>query len=257
MNLDENIQKILALLIKKWKLILILALIGTLLAYFYTANFTTLTYSSSVEFLSYSQESQKELSDSTVAAQTASNTSKMNYAMKMLNTYIELFKTNEFNKSVADSLNKQYNTSYSASQIKNAVTYNAVEDTAMFTVTVTTTNTDMSYQIANQLEKSIPQKMKATNNGLVRASVEDPAIKASTSESLGYAKKMLIGFLAGVVLAVAFIILRDLLDVRIKSSDELTERYGIPVLGTIPEFDIKAGNVQKTKTVTETKKRGE
>lgn len=248
MNLDANIQKILALLFRKWRLILILALIGTLCAYFYTANFTTLTYSSSVEFLSYSQESQKELNDSTVAAQTASNTSKMNYAMKMLNTYIELFKTNEFNKAVADSLNKQYNTSYSASQIQHAVTYKAVEETAMFRVTVTTTNADMSYQIANQLEKSIPQKMKETNNGLVLASVEDPAVKAGASESLGYAKKMLIGFLAGVVLAVVFIILRDILDVRIKNSDELTEKYGIPVLGTIPEFDIKAGSAQKAKT---------
>jgi len=257
MNLDANIQKILALLFKKWKLIIILAAIGALLAYFYTANFTTLTYSSSVEFLSYSQESQKELSDSTVAAQTASNTSKMNYAMKMLSTYIELFKTNEFNKSVADSLNKQYNTSYSASQIKSAISYSTVEETAMFTVTVTTTNADMSYQIANQLEKSIPQKMKATNNGLVLASVEDPAIKASASESLGYAKKILIGSLAGAVLAVAFIILRDLLDVRIKNSDELTERYGIPVLGTIPEFDIKAGSMQKAKTMTAKSERGE
>lgn len=244
MNLDANIQKILALLLRKWKVITLLAVIGALLAAFYTTYFTTLTYSSSVEFLSYAQESNKDLSDSTVSAQTASNTSKMNYAMKMLNTYVELFQTNDFNKSVADNLNEQYNTSYSASQIKRSVSYSIVEDTAMFKIVVTTTNADMSYQIASQLEKSIPQKMKTTNNGLILASVEDPPTKASTSESRGYLKKCIIGAAAGVILAIAYIILRDLLDVRIKGSDELTERYGIPVLGTIPEFEIKQTKIK-------------
>lgn len=45
MNIDTNVQKIISLLLKKWKIIVLFALIGALLAYFYTANFTTLTYS--------------------------------------------------------------------------------------------------------------------------------------------------------------------------------------------------------------------
>ena len=55
MNLDANIQKILSILLKKWKLIVVFALIGTIFAYIYTANFATLTYSSNVVFLSYVQ----------------------------------------------------------------------------------------------------------------------------------------------------------------------------------------------------------
>lgn len=243
MNIDANVQKIITLLIKRWKIIILFALIGTLLAYFYTANFTTLTYSSSVEFLAYAQDTQQELTDSTAAAQQASNTSKMNYAIKMLDTYIELFKTNEFNQTIANDLNDTYSTSYTAGQIKGAVLYEEVKDTSMFKVTVTTTNPDMSYQIAKQLETSIPEKMKNTNNSLVMASVEDTALKPSASESLGYPKKCLVGFVAGAVLAAAYIILRDLLDVRIRGNDNLSDRYGIPVLGTIPEFELKtSGN---------------
>lgn len=239
MNIDANVQKIISLLLKKWKVLLLFALIGTLLAYFYTANFTTLTYSSSVEFLAFSQDSQQELSDSSTVSQQASNTSKMNYAIKMLDTYIELFKTNEFNQAIADDVNKENGTSYTANQIKNSLTFEIIENTAMFKITVTTTDADMSYQIAHQLETSIPDKMEETNNGLVIASVEDIALKATTSESLGYTKKCLIGFAAGAVLAVLYVILRDILDIRVKGSDDLTERYGIPVLGTIPEFEFK------------------
>ncbi|MBR2133242.1 MAG: hypothetical protein IJ851_00860 [Eubacterium sp.] len=242
MNLDANVQKLLMLVLKRWRLILIVALIGTMAAYFYTANFVDLTYTSTVEFLAYTQDAKQDLSDSTNASQTVSNTSKMNYAIKMLSTYIELFQTNEFNQTVAEQLNEENGQNYSGGVIKGAVTIETVPDTAMFKITVTTKDADTSYQIAKQLETSIPEKMNNTNNGLVGASVEDSARKATTSEKLGYPKKCAIGFLAGAVLAIAFVILRDLLDVRIKSSDELSERYGVPILGTIPEFEIKANN---------------
>lgn len=239
MNLDANIQKLFSIVFKKWKLVVLVALIGAVLAFFYTANFTVLTYSSSVEFLAYAEDSKQELSDSTsTAQQQASNTSKMNYAIKMLSTYVELFKTNEFNQAVAEELNEEYNTSYTAGQIKGAVSITLVEDTAMFKVVVTTTDADLSYEIAHQLETSIPEKMAETNNGLVMASVEDKALKATTSESLGYAKKCIIGAIVGAVLACVYIILRDLLDIRIKSGDELVDEYEIPVLGTVPEFEI-------------------
>lgn len=241
MNLDANIQKILTLLLKKWKLIILLALAGTMIAYFFAANFTTQTYTSSVEFLAYAEDPQRDLTDSNnTTTQAASYTSKMNYAMKMLDTYVELFKTNKFNQSVADELNEKYGSSYSASTIKNCSTINVVSGTSMFRITVSTTNADMSYQIAQQLEKSIPEKMKTTNSGVVKASIEDSAVLATTSESPQYLKKCLIGCIAGVLLAVVYIILRDLLDVRVKSADELAERYDIPVLGTIPEFEIKS-----------------
>ena len=209
MNLDANVQKLLMLVLKKWKLILIVALIGTMAAYFYTANFVTLTYTSSVEFLAYTIDTTQELKDSTNAAQTVSNTSKMNYSVKMLSTYIELFKTNEFCQTVADDLNKESGQNYSGSMIQGAVTYETIPDTSMFKITVTTQDADTSYQIAKQLESSILKKMENTNNGLVGASVEDSARKATTSEKLGYPKKCAIGFLAGAVLAVAFVILRD------------------------------------------------
>lgn len=254
MNIDANVQRIIALLVRKWKILFLFALIGAILAGVYTANFTTLTYSSSVEFLAYTQDTQQELADSTTTAQQASNTSKMNYALKMLDTYIELFKTNEFNQTIANDLNNKYKTSYTAGQIKGALTFQTVENTAMFKIIVTTTDADMSYQIAHQLETSIPNKMEQTNSGLVNASVEDSALKATTSESRGYTKKMAIGFIAGAVLAAAYVILRDFLDIRVKSSDELTERYNIPVLGTIPEFEPKSNAKASSKSSKKTRR---
>ena len=96
MNIDENVQKVVKLLLRKWKLLILFMLIGALLAGVYTAKFTTLTYTSSVEFLAAAVDPAHEISDSTGEVARTSQTSKMNYAMKMIDTYIEIFKTNKF-----------------------------------------------------------------------------------------------------------------------------------------------------------------
>lgn len=250
MNIDANVQKILLALIKKWKLLVICLLIGALMGYLYTANFTTLTYTSSVEFLANSVDKNDELSESTGTTASGeqvriSNTSRMNYAMKMLNTYIEIMKTNDFNEMLADDLNKSINSNYSAALMKSSMSFEKIEDTTMFKIVVTTLDADLSYEIAHQLEKTVPKMMKQNNNGLVQATVQDKAVKATSAESLGYPKKCAIGAAAGLVLAAAYIILRNLLDVRIKTSQELVEKYNIPVLGSIPDFSNSTGSKKK------------
>lgn len=249
MNIDENLRKIVVALLRKWKVIVLFAIIGALVGYFYTANFVELTYSSKVEFLAYAVDTNSELQESTQSVQSndsarTSNTSKMNYAMKMLSTYIEVMQTNEFTNRVAQDLNDRINSSYTGSTVKNAMSIEAVEDTAMFKITVSTNSADLSYEIAHQLETTIPDMMKETNSGLVQASVEDKPIKASAAGSLGYAKKCTIAAIIGIVIAAAYIILRNLLDVRIRSSEELIEKYNIPVLGSIPSFEIKSSSAR-------------
>ena len=65
-------------------------------------------------------------------------------------------------------------------------------------------------------------------------------IRASAAGSKGYTKKCAIGAIAGIVIACAYIILRNLLDIKIRSSEELVEKYNIPVLGSIPNYEIKS-----------------
>ena len=90
MNTEIDLQKIMKLVLKKWKLVAIFCVIGALLIGIYSANFATKTSPSSVKFFVYGVETQHELSDSTLARNAASNTSKMNYAMQMMETYTEM-----------------------------------------------------------------------------------------------------------------------------------------------------------------------
>lgn len=256
MNIDENVRKLLMAILRKWKVIVLFAIIGALAGYFYTANFTQLQYTSTIEFLAYATDSQNEINDSAIKTNTEqariSNTSRMNYAMNMLSTYIEIMKTNEFTSKVAQDLNDRKNSSYTGATVKNAISIKAIENTAMFKITVTTSSADLSYEIAHQMETSVPQMMNETNSGLISVSVEDKPIKASAAGSLGYAKKCSIAAAIGVVIAVAYIILRNLLDVRVRSSEELIERYNLPVLGNIPSFEIKSSTQSRATITNET-----
>ena len=182
----------------------------------------------------------------------------MNYAMKMMDTYIELFRTNEFNNSVASQLNERLDTTYGADTVKDSITITPVENTAMFLMSVTTNSADLSYEIAHQLEITVPETMKKTNSGLVQASVEDKPIKAVSAGSKGYIKKCLIGAVAGLLLAAAYVIIRTMLDVRVRTSEELVEVYGIPVLGAIPDFEIKnSRGGYKIETQYDTSRKGD
>ena len=251
MNLDANVQKIIFALLRKWKLLVLCALIGALAGYFYTANFTTLTYTSTVEFLAYAVDGTDDINSqqNNTSEVRSSNTSKMNYATRMLPTYIEIMSTNNFHEQLVEDMNTTYNANYSVDTVRGTITFTTIESTAMFKAVVTTTNADLSYKIAKQLETTIPNTVRDNNNGLCNATVQDKAIKASSAGSLGYGKKCTIAAGVGIVLAAAYVILRTLLDVRIKSSDELTDKYSIPVLGTIPDFESRGIQSQSKKGV--------
>ena len=261
MNLDANVQKILFAVLRRWKLIFVFALIGALAGYVYTANFTNLTYTSRVEFLAYATDSNDDVASSSSASNEyvrSSNTSKMNYAMHMLKTYVEIMQTNAFAEQLVSDLNETYSANYDVSTVLGTMKITTVESTAMFKVEVTTGDAELSYRIAKQLETTIPRMMKNKNNGLVRSSVEDRAVRATSAGSKNYPKKMVIAALAGAVLAAAYVILRTLLDVRIKSGEELTEKYSIPVLGSIPNFESRLlQSSQSTKGVSDYVKKDE
>lgn len=243
MNIDENVRKILMLLLRKWKLIVIFAIIGGMLGFVYTDKLVTPTYTSSVEFQASAVDKESDMNDNDNATSSEavriSNTSKMNYAMKMIDTYIEIMKTNDFNETVASELNERLNTAYSADIIKGAMAFEKIEDTAMFKIRVTTTDPDLSFEIAHQLETTVPEVIDTSSDSVVKAAVKDKALKATVATSRGYLKKCLIATIAGAVIAVAYIVLRNLLDIRIKTADELIETYSIPVLASIPSFENK------------------
>jgi len=78
---------------------------------------------------------------------------------------------------------------------------------------------------------------------------------SAARNSTGVAKKVELGGLFGLVIAVLLVLALDYLDITIKSPEELENRVGLVVLGIVPRFDTlqldtrRIGSVARSQTV--------
>ena len=108
-----------------------------------------------------------------------------------------------------------------------------ITDTEIFVVQITTTDPNLSYDIANAISDLAPELIpKTITVGELR--LIDRA-RIPTSSSWPITRNTVLGGLVGAVLAIAVIIIRDMLDTTIRTKKDLEDRFeDIPVIGTIP-----------------------
>lgn len=231
LNTEFDLQKILTLIKKNWKIFFTLGLVG-ILAGFLIANFLIAPkYTSQVKFLAYVKDEVSIGSTDTNSAISAANTNTT-YTIKMIPSYMTLLKTNSFDTRLQQVANI-------TGSIQGSVQYAQVDNTTIFIATVTTGNAHTSQTIANALTQCVPEFINEINE-LVTVKVVDAP---SEGVEVGANKKLYCaaGLLAGLVLAFLYAFLRDLLDIHFKREEDIISRYEtIPLLGVVPNFDEKS-----------------
>lgn len=125
------------------------------------------------------------------------------------------------------------------------VNISAIEESFFITVVVSSTDPDKAANVANQLteqapvvvEKYFPDKGKVDTvyNASIPASPSSPDVK----------KYVIMGLLAGLVLALGLSFLIEIVDTTIKPDDDLYEIYDIPVFAEIVDFEVEGGAKKK------------
>lgn len=105
--------------------------------------------------------------------------------------------------------------------------------TRVITLSVTGTDAKETAKVARAMANSV--STVAQNVGAAQSiNVVD---EAKTPESPSGPKRLLyvaVAFLAGVFIAIAYVVLADILNMRIRGAEEAEELLGIPVVGRIP-----------------------
>ena len=105
--------------------------------------------------------------------------------------------------------------------------------TRVITLSVTGTDAKETAEVAKAIASSV--STVAQNVGAAQSiNVID---EAKTPEAPSGPKRMLyvaVAFLAGIFIAVAYVVLADMLNTRIRGAEEAEELLGIPVVGRIP-----------------------
>lgn len=220
-----ELQSYLRALRKRWRIIVGCTLIALSLAALLTL-LTPKTYSSSIRFF----VSTADASDNSQLAQGGT------FTQARVKSYTQLMTTPQVLGPVA----KEVGIKDGASSIEPKVAAKAAPDTVIIDTTVTDTNAKRATAIATSLGKQFPksvdelERVSASKPSPVKVSlVQTPTKGVKVGPS--WPMNLLLGALLGLLGGTALALLRDRLDTKIRSKDDVeAAAEDITVLGAIP-----------------------
>lgn len=224
---EIDLIQILRALQKKWY-ILLAALIGTALcALLITKLFVAPTYRAN--FTAYVNNMQEQADKTTIT------NSDLTASRSLASTYIEIIKSRSVLTRTAEitDLDVDYST------IKGMVSADTNSTTEIITVSVTTTDPELSLELAKNLEKVAQKEIIRVVDGSSMVIIDEPVLPMSSYSPHFMKITFMAGFL-GLLVAAFIISLLSLFNDKVIDESELEERFGLVSLGTIPDFSVAA-----------------
>ena len=142
---------------------------------------------------------------------------------------------------VSEKLEEEAGTYLHPDTLKGAIRFSEiVEDTSVFYVHVYASDPTLAQNIAIAVQKAAPERVQACAEDARLVVLSEPVLP-SAPDSPSIVKNTAIGFLFGVILSLAVVILREMMDNRIKSSEEISQIFRLPVFGVVPDFSAGEG----------------
>ena len=242
--LEIDLQKLLMAYLRKWWLILLCGLVVAGGALLYTVKFITPLYQASVSvYVNNGSNNQP------VDYVTSSN---LDASQKLVNTYINIAKSDR----VLDLVVEKLNGDYTVKELREMFSAAQVDKTEIFRIYITSPSPEEAARVANVMAEVAPGEISNLIEGS-SARIIDYAKVPEQRHSPSYKKNTMMGGLIGCVLAVAYLTMLFLLDVRIRDDEDLTSLTDLPILGQIPNIDaIKDSDRKKYGYETEERPAG-
>lgn len=159
------------------------------------------------------------------------NINDINAAQKIVSTCQILFTSNYVLGELKESFD-----SYSVTQLKDMITIESVNSTQILKFSVTTLDPQTSADMAARLvELSTAEFKRVIGNGSIETVSAPTLPKNHTFPSVP--QFTLIGLLIGLVVSYAIFLIIELVDVKVKPTDDLMQMYNIPVFAEIMDFE--------------------
>lgn len=227
-----DIKRMIEIVLERIVSIVIITIIFGMITFALSEFFITPKYESSITMYVNNRKSTAE-----EISETKTLSSDIVASQQLVPTYIEMIKSNNVLQEVCDVVKDKTGEKFTVGKIKRMLTVEAVSNTEIIRVSVRTTESVMAREIANTIAVVAPDKIqKFIERSDVR--IIDKAKLSTNPVSPNVRNNTILGALLGLVLSISFILLKELFDVRVKSADDLVARFGLPVLGTIPEINV-------------------
>ncbi|MHD0382998.1 YveK family protein [Staphylococcus simulans] len=170
--------------------------------------------------------SQNETNNEIMAQQVQSN-------IQLVKTYSEIIKS----PRILDKVSKELNGKYSEKELFNMLTVNNQAESQIMNITIESKSKKDASKIANTVSKVFSKDASKIMN------IDNVSTLSKAENGKKVAPKPiingLVGLLLGLIIALIIITMKELLDKRIKTENDVQESLGLPVLGSISEFNKK------------------
>ena len=213
-------------------IIVLLFIIGGIV---YTSEFTTPMYSSSTTLvLASSEDTEKNVNTTITATDITINS-------KLVSTYSELVKSKNILREVITNLNVQID----EDTLRKHVKVSSVKNTELIEITVEDENASTATKIANEIANVFTEKVKEIYN-INNVQIVDEAEIATTPSNINYIKSALMFAGMGIVIAIIYVIISNILDTTVKTAEDIEKNFNVPVIASIPMIE-KLNNERKYK----------
>lgn len=206
---------------KKIEIILIICIFITM-GIVYTFNFVTPEYTSSITMVLVSTNNDSE-KNSTIT------TTDINLNSKLISTYSKLIKSKTVLKDVITNLGLNID----IEDLKSNITVSSINKTELIEVKVSNDSNEIATQIANEIAKVFKEKVKEMYN-INNVEIMSEAKIEMEPSNINHKKDIIVFTFLGMIVAIMYLILLNILDTTIKNPETIEEEFGLPVLSSIP-----------------------
>ena len=205
-------------MLERWKLIVIGALLGAIIAGFYSFVLATPMYEATSKlYVLNSSDSAINLSDLQIGSYLTSD-------------YIEVFNTWEVHEIVRQNLKL----SYTNEELQNMMTLKNPSNTRILYITIKSSDPQEAATLANEYAEVAGRYISSTmemDEPNVLSEAQVPEHPVSPKKKLYVA----IGFIVGALLMCGIVVVQFMLDDKIKNEDDVKKYIGLPTLAVVPD----------------------
>ena len=224
---EVDLKEFIMLFWNKKVSIILITIIFMFIGIIYSVGFITPKYTSSTTLLLATSESANSKTNTITTSDITLNS-------KLVSTYSELVKSKNVTRQVISNLGIDE----TEDELRNSITVSSVKDTELIKISVTDKNATNAYNIANEIAKVFTQKVSEIYN-INNVQVLDQAEISTTPSNINHAKDVIMFTFVGLFVAIVFVLVANMLDTTIKSSEEVEKLCNVPVIASIPLYSFE------------------
>ena len=233
-----------AVLDRAWLVVLVAVLCGAI-AVAITYFLITPQYQASAKF--YVNNNSRMPGDNA----SSMSSGDLSTSRNLVDSYLVILNTKETMLDVIDYA--QSTLSYKT--VKEMITAEAVNETEIFEVTITSPDPEEALKIADAISVILPERISTIIDG-TSAKVVETAVLPTSPSSPSYIKNTIIGGLIGFIVIATIIVLREIFNVTIRSEEDINQCCKHPILAAVPDMSASGKGGSYYNSSKEKKKKG-